>query len=82
MDVEDRNTNQLPGDGKNSVYAHIAQALARGYTDLYYVNMETNEFVEYHTDDELGVLAEARLGADFFEGCKRDVGLFVHPDDQ
>ena len=66
----------------NAIHAHIARALARGYTDLYYVNMETDELIEYHTDDELGVLTEARRSDDFFEGCKRDVKLFVHPDDQ
>ena len=64
------------------VYTHIAQALARGYTDLYYVNMDTDEFIEFHTDDESGVLNEARLGRDFFEGCERDAKLFVHHDDQ
>ena len=64
------------------IYTHIAQALARGYTDLYYVNIDTDELIEYHTDDRLGVLAEARRSADFFEGCRRDVKLFVHPDDQ
>ena len=64
------------------IYTHIAYALARGYTDLYYVNMDTDEFIEYHTDDNLGVLTEARRGADFFEGCERDVKLFVHPEDQ
>ena len=66
----------------NIIYAHIAQALARGYTDLYYVNTETDELIEYHTNDELGVLTEARRSADFFEGCERDAKLFVHPDDQ
>ena len=65
-----------------TIYSHIAQALARGYTDLYYVNMETDELIEFHTDDELGVLTEARRSADFFEGCERDVKLFVHPEDQ
>jgi hypothetical protein len=35
----------------NVIYSRIAQALARGYTDLYYVNMETDELIEYHTDD-------------------------------
>ena len=64
------------------IFKHIAQALARGYTDLYYVNMDTDELIEYHTDDELGVLTEARRSQDFFEGCKRDVKLFVHEDDQ
>ena len=64
------------------VYAHLAHALARGYTDLYYVNIDTDEFIEFHTGDARGVLSEARRGSDFFEGCERDVKLFVHRDDQ
>ena len=64
------------------IHTRIAQSLARGYTDLYYINMDTDELIEYHTDDENGVLTEVRRSADFFEGCKRDVKLFVHPDDQ
>ena len=65
----------------DKVYTHIAHALARGYTDLYYVNMETDEYIEYHTDDEKGVLNEARQGRNFFEECKREVKLYVHPED-
>lgn len=64
------------------IYTHIALALARGITDLYYVNMETDALIEYHTDDELGVLTEARRGTDFFEGCERDAKRYVHPEDQ
>ena len=44
------------------INANLAQALARGYTDLYIVRMETDEFIEFHTDDDLGVLSEARRG--------------------
>ncbi|MBQ9881223.1 MAG: hypothetical protein IJM42_01250, partial [Synergistes sp.] len=40
------------------IHTHIAQALARGYTDLFYVNIETDELIEYHTEDRRGVLAE------------------------
>ena len=29
---------------------HIAMSLARDYTDLFYVNMDTDEYVEYHTE--------------------------------
>ncbi len=67
---------------QDAVTTHIAHALARGYTDLYHVNMETDAFIEYHTDDVLGVLTEARRGDDFFEGCERDAKLYVHPEDQ
>lgn len=69
--------------GENErLYFHLAHALSRGYTDLYYVNMETDELIEFHTDDENGVLNEVRRGADFFEGCERDAKSYVHPDDQ
>ena len=64
------------------IYSHIAHALARGCADLYYVNMENDEFIEFHTDEERGALTEARRGTDFFEGCERDAKLFVHPEDQ
>ena len=64
------------------IYNHLAHALARGYTELYYVNMETGGFVEFHTDDERGVLSEARRGAHFFDECRRDAKLHVHPEDQ
>ena len=67
---------------ESTVYSHIALSLARGCTDLYYVNMDTDEFIEYHTDDDGDVLTEVRRGADFFEGCERDAKLYVHPDDQ
>ena len=64
------------------ISSEIAQALARGYTDLYYINIDTDELIEYYTDDDFDVLTEARRSSDFFEGCRRDVKLFVHPDDQ
>ncbi len=65
-----------------TVFAHIAMSLARGYTDLFYVNIQTDAYIEYRTDDESGVLTEARRGGDFFESCKREVKLYVHPEDQ
>ena len=64
------------------IYNHVAHALARGYTDLFYVNMDTDEFIEFHTDDERGVLNEARRGTEFFEECKREAKLYVHQEDQ
>ena len=64
-----------------TIFAHIALSLARDYTDLFYVNMETDEYIEYHTDNEGSTLTEARRGTDFFESCKREVKLYVHPED-
>ena len=92
QNVSDMDRIQREGTGKKEapdmardagrVYAHLAHALARGYMDLYYVNMDTDAFIEFHTDDDLGVLTEARRGTDFFEGCERDAKLYVHAEDQ
>ena len=64
------------------IRAHIAQALAHGYEDLFYVNAETGDFIEYRTDNEQGRLSEVRRGADFFEQCKVEANLYIHPDDR
>lgn len=43
--------------------------------------MESDEFIAFHTDDERGVLTEARKGDDFFEVAKQEANLYIHPDD-
>ena len=64
------------------IYTHLAQALARSYEDLYYINLNTEQFVEYRTDSEHGGLFEVRRGWHFFEQCREDAERFVHPDDR
>ena len=68
--------------GAGVIYSHIAQALARGYMYLYYVNIDTDEYIEYHTGDDFGALAEIQRGADFFERCRREAGRFIYSEDQ
>ncbi|MCR5623787.1 MAG: sensor domain-containing diguanylate cyclase, partial [Lachnospiraceae bacterium] len=63
------------------IYANIAHALSQDYTDLFYVNMETDEFIEYHTDEELGMLVEVRRSTNFFDRCKIEVKPNVHPEE-
>ena len=64
------------------IYSHIARTLARSYTDLYYVNLETEEYIEYRTNDEHDALTEARRGWHFFEECQIEVNDFVYPEDR
>ncbi len=63
------------------IYNHIAHALASDYISLFYVNMETDEFIEFHTDDQSGMLSEVRKGVGFVANCINDTQC-VHPDDQ
>ena len=64
------------------IYTHIAQALARGYEDLYYVNLDSEEFIRYRNDDESGKLTEAARGWHFFEACRLRLEQVVHSDDR
>ncbi len=64
------------------MFTHIAQSLARGYTELFYVNLDTQEFSEYHTDEDGGGLAEARRGQHFFAECQKNIRQRIYPDDR
>lgn len=64
------------------IYSHIAQALARGYKNIFYVNTESGEFIEYVIIGERSVLSEARRGTGFFESCIREADIYVFPDDR
>lgn len=81
---ENATTKEAYKEARNTVriYTHVAHALARGYMDLFYVNLETAEFIEFHTDDESGVLTEARRGTDFFKGCEADAEVYVDEEDR
>ena len=63
------------------IFTHIAQTLAHSYKDLFYVNVETGEYIEYVTE-EGGALQEARRGDSFFDSCKTEAELYVYPDDR
>ncbi|MDO5702151.1 MAG: amino acid permease [Lachnospiraceae bacterium] len=83
MQRENENTKEAYENARNSglVYSRLAQALARGYSDLYYVNTETEDYIEYITDDETGSLSEAGRGTGFFEQCRLDARRRVYSDD-
>ena len=64
------------------MYTHIAQALARDYMDMYYVNLDTEEYIEYRRRGESSVLSEMQRGWHFFSDCKNELAERVYPDDR
>ncbi len=64
------------------VYSHIAQAIASSYSNLYYVDLDTEEFIEYRTDTDRAELIEARRGINFFAALKADAQKRVHSYDR
>ena len=64
------------------MYSHIAQTLARDYTDMYYVNCDTEEYVEYRRGNEGNILSEMGRGWHFFSDCREKMGEQVCPEDR
>ncbi|MDO4989400.1 MAG: amino acid permease [Eubacteriales bacterium] len=64
------------------MYTHIAQTLSRDYTDMFYVNTDTEEFIEYRRGDAGGALSETRRGWHFFSDGKNELSETVYPEDR
>jgi signal transduction histidine kinase/DNA-binding response OmpR family regulator len=64
------------------MYNHIAQTLARDYTDMYYVNCDTEEYIKYQRSNDGSRLLEMRRGWHFFSDCRAEMAEQVYPDDR
>ncbi len=64
------------------IYTRIAQTLAKGYKELFYVNLETEEFIEYVTDEKSGMLSEAKRGWHFFAEYMIEQEFNLYPADK
>ncbi len=63
------------------MYTHIAKTLARDYTDMFYVNLDTEEFIEYRRGENGSALSEMRRGWHFFSDCIEELDRNVFDDD-
>ena len=64
------------------MYTHIAQTLARDYTDMFYVNTDSEEFVEYQKGEGESTLSEIRRGWHFFSDCKKELSEGAYSEDR
>ena len=64
------------------MYNHIAQTLARDYTQMFCVNTDSEEFMEYRGGENGGTLSEVRRGWHFFSDCKMELSESVFDDDK
>ncbi len=64
------------------MYNRIAQTLARDYADMFQVNTDTEEFIEYRRDGKGGALTEARRGWHFFSDCVAEMAKGIYEDDR
>ena len=68
--------------GEGMTYASIARALAADYYNLYYVDVETERFIEYTSTVGGEELAMERRGESFFAAARRDALERIYKEDQ
>ena len=64
------------------VFTRLANTLARSYTNLFYVNTETEEYTEYIIDKESGLLSEEKTSSDFFGAVQKVAENNVYSQDR
>ena len=64
------------------MYNRIAQTLARDYTDMFQVNTDTEEFIEFRRAGEGSALSETRRGWHFFSDCVAEMAEGIYADDR
>ncbi|MBR1707512.1 MAG: EAL domain-containing protein, partial [Clostridia bacterium] len=69
-----------PNEG--TTYANIARALAADYYNIYYVDLDTDRFIEYSSPVGKEVLALERHGDHFFDAVHRDVMTRIYEEDR
>ena len=65
---------------EGATYADIARALASDYYNIYVVNLETDQYVEYSSLVGGQEMTVERHGEDFFESSKRDAYRIFEED--
>lgn len=67
---------------QKKIYNQITASLAGQYDTLYYIDVNTNKYVEISSTDEYKRLNVPATGSDFFTESRRSIRKFVHPEDQ
>ena len=84
-DVQDEVTAESIRDAKKKMsvtFAQIAESLAVHYDAIYYIEEATGKYAAFTSNDIYGQLELKEEGVDFYKEAGRNIGLFVHPEDQ
>ncbi|MBR3084280.1 MAG: diguanylate cyclase [Oscillospiraceae bacterium] len=67
---------------KNLVFSQIAESLAGQYGMIYYIDAETDAYIEFTATDDYKEFNIRPSGSDFFGTSQRNVSMIVHPADR
>ncbi len=66
---------------QSQTFSDISTALAQRYEIIYHVNIITNEYFEYTTNDKYARLKSSTKGKNFFAQTQIDIQHDIYPDD-
>ena len=69
-------------DNSRIAFDRIAETLLSEYTSIYYVDMKTNEYQWYSSDEDYRSISVKPAGSDFFADVEGDVDNNIHEDDK
>lgn len=67
---------------ENPTYAEIARALASDYYNIYVIDLDTNEYIEYRSQVGNAEMSLERHGGDFFASARRDTMTRIYEADR
>ena len=63
------------------VFRQIAESMSGHFECVYYVDLESGEFIEYACKESYEKFLAPKHGDDFFSTSQENIRLYVHPDD-
>ena len=76
-----REMEQREAEERTRIYGYIAQSLAHQYATIYYVDVYTENYLEFTSSDVYRKLDVPESGASFFDEARRNAERVIHPDD-
>ena len=67
---------------EKEIYDHIATSLAEDYEAMYYIDIESGEYLEFSTSQEYASLNVPTTGIDFYAETRINAAKYAHPDDR
>lgn len=67
---------------ERETYSQITNSLAKDYEAIYYINIETGEYIEVSVSGAYSDLNVPRNGRDFYAETRENAIRYVHPDDR
>lgn len=67
---------------ESTTYADIASALAADYYNIFVIDLDTNNYIEYSSQVGGEEISLERHGGDFFESAKRDTMTRIYAEDR